>query len=95
MPEERAIKQAWMRSSGRCECRRASHPHQADRCGAPLFWAHRSNRMLLGSWEALRRETGRWGAIEHFEILCWACYQSATLTPSIASEAEQRLKRSS
>ncbi len=89
------IRQAWMRSSGRCECRRSSHRHTPLRCGAPLFWGHRGNRMLLGGWEVLHTETGRWGVIADYEILCCECYKAATTMAPCGAEPIAHAKRSS
>ena len=86
---DEAVENAWLRSGGRCECRRGRHHHHADRCSRKLHWESRAEEARRGAWEVHHWAPPSitvWEATQGCEILCWECYtqlqQSARLPQS-------------
>jgi hypothetical protein len=76
------IENAWVRSHGRCECRRGSHRHQG-RCNQALIWQQRGRAGHGWAWEAHHsgsQTVGGWEAVQQCEILCWECYRRTLQT---------------
>lgn len=74
---EETVKQAWERSCGKCECRRASHEHHYKRCGKDLVFANRGRNSGRGDWEAhhiTNVQSGGDDNLSNCEILCWDCH---------------------
>jgi len=69
---ESAVKEAWERADGKCECRRPIHGSGG--CGKKLIWENRGKEATIGSWEAYRISDSGGDAASNCEILCWTCY---------------------
>jgi hypothetical protein len=65
------VKQAWMRSGGRCECTRATHGHPG-RCNKSLLELYRGELDTQAGWEALSK-SGSYLDLSDCEILCRGC----------------------
>lgn len=86
------VENAWMRSHGRCECRRASHGH-VGRCDRDLLWEHRGRPAREDAWEAHHNHPAMaagWEAARQCTILCWACYKETTRAASASQDAKRK-----
>jgi hypothetical protein len=75
MPEkfsDSAIKEAWNRAGGRCECRKMNHGHLG-RCGRKLSWT-RKGYEGHGGWNTQSMGGGDYAS--NMEILCYFCHQN-------------------
>ncbi len=66
------VKQAWIRSSGRCECTNANHEH-IGRCNRRLLELYRGDIGTNWGWEACSRSEKYLKDPSDCEILCWEC----------------------
>jgi hypothetical protein len=73
---EKVLREAFSRSGGRCECRRASHKHGDQRCPRNLSWT------LHGKdpegWEAHLVKAGGPETAANCEVLCFSCFHAVT-----------------
>jgi hypothetical protein len=67
--------QAWIRSSGRCECVRGTHRHFG-RCNRPLAWERRAESGP-GGWVAASKSGKFVKEVDDCEVICWFCNNSA------------------
>ena len=74
------VRQAWMRSGGRCECQRSTHGHNyTGRCPQRLLWTERGNDHSLYGWEAHHKTAASVGGsdgLSNCEILCIECHKN-------------------
>jgi len=70
---EYIIKEAWLRSGGKCECTRQIHGH-VGRCGKRLLEIYRGDMDSESGWEA-RSKSGSYTDVSDCEILCWDCQE--------------------
>ena len=70
---EHIVKQAWIRSGGRCECNRMFHGHRG-RCNKPLLELYRGEVDTEAGWEALSK-SGSYTDLSDCEILCRDCHK--------------------
>ena len=68
------IRDAWRRSGGRCECKRAGHVHTG-RCPKQLSPRRRGSE-LAGGWEAHHVVANGGDTLSNCEILCQSCHKS-------------------
>lgn len=73
---EKVLREAFSRSGGRCECRRASHPHGDRRCPKTLSWALRGKEP--DGWEAHPIEAKGPDTAGNCEILCFSCFRATS-----------------
>ncbi|MFZ2097180.1 MAG: hypothetical protein WAV05_11145 [Anaerolineales bacterium] len=66
------IKQAWIRSGGRCECSKISHAHDRNLCSNELVFENQG-RDGKGAWIAHRININGDDSLSNCEILCWQC----------------------
>ena len=71
---EGVVNAAWLRSGGRCECRRVSHGHPAIRCAQRLIYGLRGSE-LAGGWEAHHINSNGGDMLSNCEILCQQCHK--------------------
>lgn len=72
------VKQAFIRSQGKCECIRTLHRHLFGRCSNPVVWLNRG-RFGNGAWEANHKnrvESEGHDGLSNCEILCWPCHRA-------------------
>ncbi len=73
---EKVLREAFSRSGGRCECRRASHLHGDQRCPRTLSWA------LHGKdpegWAAHHISAEASDTAGNCEILCFSCLRATS-----------------
>ena len=73
------VRQAWLRSGGRCECQRTTHGHNyTGRCSQRLIWQQRGNDNSASGWEAHHKiavSSGGTDNLSNCEILCMECHK--------------------
>ena len=76
------VRQAWMRSGGRCECQRSTHGHTyTGRCPQRLLWNERGNDRSPCGWEAHHKTAASVGgsdSLSNCEILCIECHKKTS-----------------
>jgi 5-methylcytosine-specific restriction endonuclease McrA len=70
---ESVVKQAWDRSGGKCECKRAAHGHTG-RCNHTLLWSSQGKDTDFG-WEAHHINANGPDTLSNCEILCQTCHK--------------------
>jgi hypothetical protein len=73
---EKVLREAFSRSGGRCECRRASHRHGDQRCPKTLAWSSRGEESE--GWEAHHIDAGGTDVASNCEILCMSCFRATS-----------------
>ena len=68
------IKQAWLRSNGRCECIKTAHGH-ARVCNKRLLEIYRGDDESNQGWEAHSKSGAYLDDAADCEILCWDCQE--------------------
>jgi hypothetical protein len=81
---EDAVKQAWDRADGKCECERATHSHSG-RCNNPLSWGNRGKEGW-GAWEARHISSPHDDSLSSCRIYCWECCKATFKTWKLASK---------
>ena len=66
------IRQAWIRSGGRCECTGHMHGHTG-RCNKKLLELYHGDIDTVFGWEARSRSGSYLNDLSDCEILCWDC----------------------
>ena len=73
---EKVLREAFSRSGGRCECRRASHRHGDQRCPKTLAWT--SHGKEPEGWEAHHIAAEGPDTASNCEILCFSCLRATS-----------------
>lgn len=79
--KEEAIKKAWKRSEGKCECQGECGMHSG-RCEKDLSYANRGRENGWGCWELVPTPSSLDQGQENVGdclVLCWKCYCRVTL----------------
>lgn len=66
---------AWVRSGGRCECKRKSHNHPYHRYATILNAYSRGKETQMG-WEAHHIDSNGSATVDNCEILCQECHKN-------------------
>jgi hypothetical protein len=70
---EAIIRQAWLRSGGRCECTKQTHTH-IGRCNRKLLELYRGDDETIYGWEA-QSKSGTYKDLDDCEIVCLDCQE--------------------
>jgi len=71
---EETVKEAWKRSSGKCECEMKNCKH-IGKCKKLLLWSSRGKEGVFG-WEAHHKNSNGDNSVSNCLILCQPCHKN-------------------
>jgi hypothetical protein len=87
---QETIDLAWVRSGGRCECKRKAHGHDG-RCNKELDY-EQQGRDTDDYWEAHHANGDETkNDVEHCLIFCWGCHKQTFAEGAEKNKQRQRL----